>query len=82
MKLIFLLGIIFIQSFFLGKKTIQKGYLEGIKYGLFMILLSFIPSVFLKKFQLKVLLFYGLILLTSILGSMIGINHKQKNSQQ
>ena len=78
LKIICLLGSIFINSFLLGKSTIKKGYLEGIKYGLLLVLICLIPTLFLQQFQLKILIYYFLILSTSTLGSMVGISRKKK----
>lgn len=77
LKIIFLLFSIFINSFFLGKKCSKKGYLTGLLYGLILILLSFGFVLSFSKFHLKLLYFYGLILSSTILGSIVGINKKR-----
>lgn len=77
LKLIMLLGNILISGIILGKKATSKGYLEGIKLGVFVIilftLLTFLTGGDLK---LRILLYDLIILITSILGGMIGINKK------
>ena len=77
LKLMALLCTVFIQSFSLGKKTKKKGYLEGIKYGILLILILFLVTVLFSKWQIRTLLYYLLILSTSTLGSMIGISFKK-----
>lgn len=72
LKLIVLLISIFINSFILGKNTKKKSYLEGIIYGIILITTLLLFTLILSKIQFKLLIYYPLILITSILGSMIG----------
>lgn len=72
LKLIILLFSIFINSFILGKNTKKKSYLEGIIYGIILITILLLITLILSKVQIKLLVFYPLILLTSIFGSIIG----------
>lgn len=80
LKLIILLFTIFINSFSLGKNTKCKGYLEGIKYGIILIILLFIPTFFLTKIEPKLIIYYFLILSSSIFGSMVGISKKKESN--
>ena len=80
-KIFELLAIIismFIGSMYLGKHSNKKGYLEGLKIGLLMILLLFSFNFlgYDNSLSLTNLIFYGIILLSSIFGSVIGINKK------
>lgn len=75
--LILLLPIIsvFITTFKMGKNAKNKGYLEGIKMSVIIILLLILLNVILfRQFDLKTIIFYTSILLSSLLGSMLGIN--------
>ena len=74
LKIIILLISIFFNCLFLGKKAKNKGYLEGIKLSLILIVISLIPTIILSKFTLPILIYYVIILITGALGSMIGIN--------
>lgn len=77
LKLIILLGNILISGIILGKKTTSKGYLEGIKLGVFLIILFTLLTLLTGgDLKLKILLYDLIILITSILGGMIGINKK------
>ena len=77
LKLIILLVNILISGIILGKKTTSKGYLEGIKLGIFMILLCFLITLVTgQELKIRILLYDSMILITSILGGMIGINKK------
>jgi putative membrane protein (TIGR04086 family) len=72
---------LFIGGFYIGKKSNNKGYLEGLKFGLifctFLLIFNFLA--FSISFKLKYLLFYLIIIISSILGSMVGININKKN---
>lgn len=79
LKIIIIITNIFISGFLLGKQTPNKGYLEGIKLTLICIPFCLLVSLFTNQsIHLKVLLYYLIIAITAILGSMIGIN-KRKN---
>lgn len=77
LKLIMLLGNILISGIILGKKTTSKGYLEGIKLGMFLVILFTLLTLLTNgNLKLRILLYDLIILITSILGGMIGINKK------
>ena len=71
---------IFIAGYHMGCRSKQKGYLEGIKIGLTIIGIFNILILLFDKVSIKSLLYDFILLLTAILGSMIGINRK-KNYQ-
>lgn len=61
-----------------GKKTSKKGYLEGLKLGGIIVLILFIMNLILyRSFSLYAFLYYFLILVSTTIGSMIGINLKR-----
>lgn len=72
----------FIGGFYLGKKANNKGYLEGLKLGflfsIFLLIFNFLA--FNNSFKFKYLLFYLIIIISCVLGSMIGINRRLKKS--
>lgn len=72
---------LFIGGFFLGKKCEKKGWLEGIKIGSMVIFLFFLISYLGldQGFNIRVCIYYLLLLISSILGSMLGINKKEEN---
>lgn len=81
LKIIICLLSIFINSYILGKKTLKKGYLEGLKLSLIIIPILFIITVISKKaLKFRIILYYLIILITSIFGSMLGINRKKEKS--
>lgn len=79
LKLILPITSIFISSYKLGKQSEKKGYIEGLKLGIIIILIFIILILFLDKLTIKSLLYYLILLLTSTLSSMIGINRKKTN---
>ena len=65
-------------SIYLGLKSDKKGYLEGIKLGIIMSFIFFIFS-FLgldKNLSFSRMIYYIIIIITSMLGGMIGISKK------
>ncbi len=80
-SLLSLIGILFIcliSGFKCGLNSEEKAYLKGLKRGLIyvaiLLLLNLLTLSF--SFSLKNFLYYLLIIMTSILGSIIGINRK------
>lgn len=69
---------LFIGGFIIGKKSDKKGFLEGIKLGVIYVLIIFILSICLSNFKISKLLLYFMLILTSMLGSMFGINKNTK----
>ena len=65
------------NSFLLGKTSTKKGYIEGLKIGLLFTISFLIITLITSHFNLKLLLYYFIIIITSILGSIIGINKKK-----
>lgn len=70
-----------IGGIYLGKNSNKKGFLEGIKIGIAVIVLLFMFSylAFDKGFSISSLIFYLIILISAILGSVFGINKRSSN---
>ena len=68
----------FIGGLYIGRRSNKNGYLEGLKIGLIMILFVYLFSylAFGITPKLPTLVFYVIILISSILGSVICINKK------
>lgn len=79
-EIIILFITIFNGSFYVGKNSNQKGWLEGIKFGLIflIILILFNYLGFNIKFEIKNILYYLILLTSSLLGGMVGISFKEK----
>lgn len=70
-----------IGGIYIGRNTSKKGWLEGLKIGLLFIVLLFIISYlgFDQGINIKTVIYYFILLISSMLGSMIGINKKKVN---
>lgn len=69
-----------VSSYRLGKMSNKKGYLEGLKLSGIIVLIFFSLVLLLDKFSLKCLLYYGILTLMGVMGSMIGINRRKTNA--
>ena len=68
----------FVFGILTGKTSTKKGYLEGIKLGSLVSTILFILNLILyRTFSLSILLYYLVIITSSTVGSMIGINLKK-----
>lgn len=70
---------LFIGGFFIGKKSLRKGWLEGLKLSLiFLVFLVIFEYLALNQsFDIKNILYYLILSISSIFGSMIGISKKK-----
>lgn len=77
-SLIMMLGYIFICSIKKGFKVEEKAYLEGFKLGLMYIAILYVLNCLTLNFALpiKKILYFLIIIITSVLGCIIGINKK------
>ena len=79
-KIIIIFLSLFIGGFIIGKKSTNKGWLEGVKLGLIFVFLLIIFNLILNnKIEFKNLLYYIILIISSMFGSMIGINKIEKN---
>ena len=76
--LIFNLILFFGLSFYNAFKIHKKGLLEGLFLGIILILLMFLIKLVLlnNDFGLSTLIYYFILLITSVLGGMFGVNKK------
>ena len=68
---------IFIGSYILGKSSNNKGYIEGLKYGMAWIILFLIINLISKNFTYLSLIYYLILIITAIVSSIIGINRRK-----
>lgn len=71
---------ILIGAFFLGKKTKEKGWLEGLKFGIiYLVMITILNLLFFRtSISSNLFLYDGVSLLASMLGSMVGINFRKR----
>lgn len=69
---------LFIGGYKVGNNANKKGYVEGIKLSLIVIVLLFMFSYlgFNASFSISLILYYIILIISSMLGAMIGINKK------
>ena len=71
-----------IGGFIIGKKTGKKGWLEGLKLSLIFIIILTIFNylAFNHKISLKTIIYYLILIISTIFGSIIGVNKINKRS--
>ena len=65
-----------VVGFINGKNANSKGYIQGFKTGILLTMLLFILSLFSFNFNTKTIIYYGILIILSTIGSTIGINKK------
>ena len=77
-KFITLLLSSLISGIFIGKKSINKGYLNGIIFSLIIVFIFFTINLLFNSFKWYQLIYYLIIVTTTCIGSIIGINLKNR----
>ena len=77
-KLLSIISGVFVGGFIIGKNGNNKGYIEGAKLGIIIILLLALLSLILHKINITSILYYIIIVISTIFGSMIGALKKVK----
>ncbi len=70
----------FVGGILMGTKTNKKGFLEGIKLGVIVDIILVIISLITNSIKISSILFYIILIMSAIFGSMIGINKKAKTN--
>lgn len=79
LSFIFMIILFMYSGFRIGKVSEKRGYLSGLVIGLINILLILLLALILRSFPgLKSLIYFAILLLSSTLGGMFGINKKRK----
>ena len=79
MKMVIVLTTLFINALILGKNTDKYGIVEGLKLGAtFLLVMVIIKIIINSTFDIRTLIYSLIILLTTSIGSIIGINKLQK----
>lgn len=80
LKIIIPIISLFIGGIYLGMNTRLKGFCNGLKLGLIFIgIMILLNILFISSFEFKNILYYLILLITTSLGSMIGINVKKND---
>ena len=67
----------FISGLYIGKKSTNKGYINGLKLSGITIIIFLILSIIFNNLSLSRILFYLITIISITFGSMIGINKKE-----
>lgn len=84
--LIYLIAIIamFVGSMIFAKNNKYKGIISGLLYfvGWFVIMLIMSLLVFKSSFKISGLIYYGVLMIFSVLGGIIGKNYQEENDAE
>ena len=73
--------LMFISGLILGKKVEKNGYLNGILLSVITILFLLIISIIFRfKLNISTLIYYVILIISTVLGSVLGINKKAKSN--
>ena len=76
---IYIILLFMTNGFIIGKKREKRGYLSGLLIGVInVILILFLALIFRSFPEVKSLIYFLILLLSSTLGGMFGINFKKK----
>ena len=79
LKIISFIIVFIFSGIYIGKNSNKKGWLEGLKIsGINILLFLLISLLFRYKFNIIQFLYYLIISVTVVIGSMIGINFKKR----
>lgn len=66
-----------ISGFVLGKKSIKKGWLEGIKLSIIEIIIFLGINLLFQNWQIKNIIFYLIVFIATTFGSMLGVTKRK-----
>lgn len=79
MSYIFSIMFFLLSGFKTARKTSKRGYLSGLFMGLILVILMMLLSLILGSgIKIKALIYYGTLILSSVIGGMVGINAKKQ----
>ncbi len=76
-KIITLLVSSLVSGFYIGRKSISKGYLNGLKLSGGIAILFLIINLIMGGFKWYHLVYYLIMIVVTSIGSMLGINQKK-----
>lgn len=82
-KIIIPIVSMFVGGFIIGKKQGRNGWLEGLKLGLiFLIILTLFNILGLDSaISIKMVIYYLILVIATILGSIVGVNRLKPNNK-
>jgi len=69
----------FVAGFVRGKKRAKNGYVGGLLTGGVLLIIIFLISIIIFRVKINpaMLIYYGILLISSIVGSVVGINKRK-----
>ncbi len=77
LKMILSIISFFIGGIYIGKKSLSKGYINGLKLSLIIVIISLLFSIIFNNLKVSRIIYYILTTISITFGSMIGINKKE-----
>ena len=77
-KLLSIVISVFVSGFIVGKNGLKKGYIEGSKLSVLVISILTIFTLIFKNIKIYTMLYYVIIIISTVFGSMIGSLKKTK----
>ena len=77
LKMFFSITIFFISGLYIGKKSISKGYINGLKLSLIMMVLFILLGIIFNNIKLLRTVYYLIMMTCITFGAMIGINKNE-----
>ena len=69
----------FISGIYIGKNSVNKGYLNGLKLSIITVLIMIILAIIFNNLNITLIIYYLIITICITFGSMIGINKKNNS---
>ena len=79
LKLLSIITSVFVGGFIIGKINNKKSYIEGMKLSFIIVFILLALSLVLKSANINSILYYIILVISTIFGSMIGALKKIKN---
>lgn len=77
MKMFLSIITFFISGLYIGKKSISKGYINGLKLSLIMVFIFLILGLIFNNLKIVIIVYYLIMTTCITFGSMIGISKKE-----
>ncbi len=72
--------VFFFGGIYIGRKSDHKGYINGLKLSLIIIIMTMLLNIIFDNFKLLKIVYYLIITISITFGSMIGISKTKNNS--
>lgn len=77
LKMFFSIAIFFISGFYIGRNSVSKGYINGLKLSIIMVILFIIFGLIFNNIKLLRIVYYLIMMTCITFGAMIGISKNE-----